>query len=254
MSGHRPIVFRVWLIAPIVVILLAAAASAQVPPGGSKLWPWNVHGDKGFPPDMRNPVASARTQQPAETPRRYTMHVTRMEELRNEEHPSSALLVAHVPEGAQLWFDGEATTQPGTLRKFESPALQPGKEYAYAVRIAWMEEGRAVEQKQRVAIRAGEIYCINLIRTDSPEAESKIKESLAQLPPDDRERAEAQRVCIEQDHNRLGSMGVPVKVEIRGTPVFVCCESCVEKAKSNADATLTKLAELKSKTAPAVKH
>ena len=36
-------------------------------------------------------------------------------------------------------------------------------------------------------------------------------------------------------------MGVPVKVTLRGRPVFLCCQGCVAKAKRNPDETLKQL-------------
>jgi len=55
--------------------------------------------------------------------------------------------------------------------------------------------------------------------------EAVIAEVLAKLPEEDRKIAEAQKTCpIGKD--RLGSMGVPVKVDVDGKPVFICCEGC----------------------------
>ena len=41
----------------------------------------------------------------------------------------------------------------------------------------------------------------------------------------------------------LGSMGVPVKITLRGQTVFLCCKGCMGKAKRNPDEMLKKLAE-----------
>src|SRR5262249_45999079 len=49
--------------------------------------------------------------------------------------------------------------------------------------------------------------------------------------------------------NRLGSMGPPVKLMIEGQPVFLCCSGCKQNALANPQATLAKVAELKSKPA-----
>ena len=70
---------------------------------------------------------------------------------------------------------------------------------------------------------------------------------LAKLPPDDRALAEAQRWCVVNDDERLGSMGVPLKLDIKGRPVFVCCKGCKKKAEANPDRTLATLDELKAK-------
>jgi Cu/Ag efflux protein CusF len=41
-------------------------------------------------------------------------------------------------------------------------------------------------------------------------------------------------------------MGPPVKVQIDGQPVFLCCAGCEEKALANPKQTLAKVAELKA--------
>ncbi len=38
-------------------------------------------------------------------------------------------------------------------------------------------------------------------------------------------------------------MGVPVKITLRGQPVFLCCKGCMGKAKRSPDEMLKKLAD-----------
>jgi len=61
-----------------------------------------------------------------------------------------------VPADAQVWFDGEKTTQTGALRHFVSPPLPPGRAYTYEVRVAWKEGGREVTESRRLSVRAGD--------------------------------------------------------------------------------------------------
>jgi Cu(I)/Ag(I) efflux system membrane fusion protein len=75
--------------------------------------------------------------------------------------------------------------------------------------------------------------------------DAKIKASLALLGPD-RPLAEAQGYCPVTD-KPLGSMGKPDKVMVKGQPVFVCCEGCVDDVKENEAATLAKVEKLKAK-------
>jgi len=83
---------------------------------------------------------------------------------------------------------------------------------------------------------------------EDPEAiEKKIASALFELSVEDRKLAEAQRFCPIQSGNRLGAMGVPFKVMLRGQPVFLCCEGCVEKAKADEAGTLAKVDELKAR-------
>lgn len=69
----------------------------------------------------------------------------------------------------------------------------------------------------------------------------------AKLDPADRAVVEAQEWCAVQNDKRLGSMGAPIKIELKGQPVFLCCKGCKRKAEANPDATLAKVEELKAK-------
>ena len=64
------------------------------------------------------------------------------------------------------------------------------------------------------------------VATDNASKEEQaIREALAKLPEEDRKLVEAQGVC-PIGKEKLGSMGVPIKVDVDGTPVFICCEGC----------------------------
>jgi hypothetical protein len=77
--------------------------------------------------------------------------------------------------------------------------------------------------------------------------EAKIKKNLAKLSAKDRKVAVAQKFCAIEEENRLGAMGVPVKLKIKGQTVFVCCDDCKDEALANPDKTLAKVKELKEK-------
>lgn len=77
--------------------------------------------------------------------------------------------------------------------------------------------------------------------------EDKVRPALDKLSTEDRPLAEAQGFCPILSDNRLGSMGVPVKVMVKGTPVFLCCKGCVDDALADPQKTLTRVAELKDK-------
>lgn len=76
--------------------------------------------------------------------------------------------------------------------------------------------------------------------------DSKVSASLAKLSPQDQPLAKAQQFCAVMNQSRLGSMGTPIKFEIKGEPVFVCCSGCKAKALKNPDETLAKVAALKA--------
>ena len=83
------------------------------------------------------------------------------------------------------------------------------------------------------------------VRPSTPEDPgSQVAAGLAKLPAADRALAKSQAVCPVLD-SKLGSMGAPVKVELAGEPVFLCCAGCVGEAKAKPGATLAKVAALK---------
>jgi hypothetical protein len=83
---------------------------------------------------------------------------------------------------------------------------------------------------------------------DEDAKEKAVKAELAKLSAEDRRLAEEQKFCPILPGNRLGSMGKPVKVRLRGKPVFLCCGGCEDKAKADPEGTLKKVEELKNKT------
>jgi hypothetical protein len=86
-----------------------------------------------------------------------------------------------------------------------------------------------------------------------PEVEAEITKSFAKLSPEDRKLAIAQRFCAVEDENRLGSMGPPVKLTLKGKTVFVCCGSCKKEAMAEPDKVIAKAEELKKKSAAPAK-
>ena len=66
-------------------------------------------------------------------------------------------------------------------------------------------------------------------KTDAPTAEelAEIKKSFAPLSAADRKLAEEQVICPVTEV-RLGTegMGTPIRVDVNGTPVMICCEGC----------------------------
>ena len=81
-------------------------------------------------------------------------------------------------------------------------------------------------------------------QTQSPEANADeaeaIAKALAKLSAADRTLADRQKVCPVTDMP-LGSMGTPVKVSVKGRPVFVCCEGCRERLLAEPAKYLAKL-------------
>jgi multidrug efflux pump subunit AcrA (membrane-fusion protein) len=77
--------------------------------------------------------------------------------------------------------------------------------------------------------------------------EEKVRAVLEKLSPEDRSLVEAQGFCPILTDNRLGSMGQPVKLLVKGQPVFLCCKGCVNKALADATKTVTKVDQAKAR-------
>jgi hypothetical protein len=78
----------------------------------------------------------------------------------------------------------------------------------------------------------------------SPERLAKVLAGLDKLLPEERKRAEAQRLCPVQE-KPLGLMGKPVELTLDGKSVFLCCASCEAEAKADAKKVLQKAEEFK---------
>lgn len=84
-------------------------------------------------------------------------------------------------------------------------------------------------------------------RGSSPDAETKIRGALAKLDASDRQRAQLQRFCVILTDSRLGSMGVPIKLDIDGQSVFVCCAGCKSAALAKPQTTLDTAQKLRER-------
>jgi uncharacterized protein (TIGR03000 family) len=67
----------------------------------------------------------------------------------------SAKITVVVPADAEVYFDGNDTTQTGTERVFVTPPLVKGTTYSYSIRAVWTEDGSPVEKTRKVSFRAG---------------------------------------------------------------------------------------------------
>jgi len=66
-----------------------------------------------------------------------------------------AVVQVEVPDNATVWFNGAQTKQGGTMRTFETPALDSGITYTYDVKARWEENGKPVERTQRIEVYPG---------------------------------------------------------------------------------------------------
>jgi hypothetical protein len=76
--------------------------------------------------------------------------------------------------------------------------------------------------------------------------DAKVQASRAQLRPEDRRLVEAQEWCPITGA-RLGQMGPPVAMTVKGQRIFLCCDKCQAEVLGNPDEALAEVARLKAK-------
>lgn len=77
---------------------------------------------------------------------------------------------------------------------------------------------------------------------------AKFEKAIKSLTQADQPLARAQKFCAYQQPNSLlGTMGPIQKIEINGTPVFLCCPACINPAKAEPDQTLARALELRKR-------
>ena len=91
------------------------------------------------------------------------------------------------------------------------------------------------------AAGAAQEHASDAVGEPSDQAQSaEIEKELASLSPQDRELAAKQRVCPVTGE-QLGTMGTPVKVQVLGRDVFLCCDGCKDKLRAKPEEYLAKL-------------
>jgi uncharacterized protein (TIGR03000 family) len=60
-----------------------------------------------------------------------------------------------VPADAQVWFNGQATSLTGTVRRFVTPPLNANGDYSYEVKVTWTKDGKPMEESKTISVVAG---------------------------------------------------------------------------------------------------
>lgn len=94
-------------------------------------------------------------------------------------------------------------------------------------------EGDSASATEQSASPAGET-------ASESEGMAKMMEGLAELSPEDKESAMKQHICPVSGE-MLGSMGTPIKVDVSGRQVWICCEGCRDSLLAEPDKYLAKL-------------
>ena len=72
-------------------------------------------------------------------------------------NPNDATFTVRLPDpNAEVWFQDYKTRERGSVREFESAALQAGKTYHFQIRARWNQNGQPVEQTRDVPAQAGQ--------------------------------------------------------------------------------------------------
>jgi hypothetical protein len=87
----------------------------------------------------------------------------------------------------------------------------------------------------------------------SSRLDPKVQAARAQLSPEDQRLVAAQDYCAVRSKNRLGSMGAPFKLMVKGQSVFLCCDGCQDEALADPAMTLARVKELKARSGSATK-
>jgi uncharacterized protein (TIGR03000 family) len=78
-----------------------------------------------------------------------------------------------VPEDAKLFVDGTECPLKSARRTFETPKLDPGRQYYYTVRAETLRGGRKVEDSRRVVVEAGRLTTVDFQDLSSVQAASR---------------------------------------------------------------------------------
>lgn len=81
----------------------------------------------------------------------------------------TVLFNIQVPETAVITFNGDKTSQTGTVRQFVTPQLDPSRIYTYEIKASWMEAGREIIRTRKIQVRAGELEVVNFLQPTQQE-------------------------------------------------------------------------------------
>jgi uncharacterized protein (TIGR03000 family) len=100
---------------------------------------------------------------------------------------AKAEITVIVPADAELFFDGDATTQTGTGRLFITPPLTPGTTFQYNLVARWKSDGKVVEQKRTVGVTSGGRVRVNFLlpaddKTDLGEDKEVVTSAVTKRP------------------------------------------------------------------------
>jgi uncharacterized protein (TIGR03000 family) len=116
---------------------------------------------------LTNPLALSEVPKKREVELTTTVPTTA--ELSTRPTGQAALIDVVVPADATLSFQGVTMSEPGTLRQFQSPLLQPNRSYTYDIQASWKtSDGQQVVRSRQLTVHAGDHLNVDLSRDTLP--------------------------------------------------------------------------------------
>jgi uncharacterized protein (TIGR03000 family) len=88
---------------------------------------------------------------------------------------------------AECWLQGVKQGGRGTVRRYQSPELDPNKDYTYTISAAWHDNGRLVTEERRVSVRANSSVVVDFTKpeqsADRPSTSTSTPPPPAEPPP-----------------------------------------------------------------------
>jgi uncharacterized protein (TIGR03000 family) len=70
-----------------------------------------------------------------------------------------------VPEGGQVWFDGNLNAKGGARQQYTTAALDPGKTHVVNVKARWVgADGKDANWDLPIRARAGDVMTVDLTK------------------------------------------------------------------------------------------
>jgi uncharacterized protein (TIGR03000 family) len=74
-----------------------------------------------------------------------------------------ARLTVRLPADAMLQIEGQETESTGSIRHFQTPAIEPGEAFTYELSATLADGGRAI--RRQVTVHAGERRAVSFVET-----------------------------------------------------------------------------------------
>jgi uncharacterized protein (TIGR03000 family) len=84
--------------------------------------------------------------------------------------PNQGTVIVQLPADARLFVDGQFADLTSATRSFITPALEMDRDYYYTIQAEADRNGRALAQRQRVPVRAGQVSRVDFADLSSAEA------------------------------------------------------------------------------------